>query len=183
MQENIQIKDHNLRFSWGFDRWDVNAPELVDFDWRMQSAIHHAEDPDGRIWWWSTEDNVWFALHEDAERIARLDHAFLVGELLRAVPVVRLFVRATSDGEREAARLALKRLGRAASDWSQVQLPTTLSTEERKRWSSFRTTFDAASTVYEMVTRSLRSKLAALTTNDIPEFSREIYDALRKADF
>lgn len=98
------------------------------------------------------------------EFILLRDNTEGISILRRAVPVIRLYLRAGSSGEQEAARAALERLASTISaDWRKRRAPHgwiwNLPTHE----------------IYQAATRSCRWQLTEL---DPPEFDETVYDGL-----
>jgi len=136
-------RDPTTRFLSGFDRWDKNALRR-SIIWRWDKSLHRV-DAMGGVWWWDCDAEIWWILDDERTATAWRDHAAVQPYLRRAVPIIRLFIGAATDGERFAAYRALRRIGRAITDtWRET------ATVEKPEGDC--ATYDHASSVYSEAT-------------------------------
>ena len=116
------------RFIVDFDRGDPDALHGWHILTRHPGHIWHAEDWHGQFWWLHPEEEVWYGLflRAHADKLTDADkeiEAYQDWEAFRSLwprlrGVLARLMRPSSEGEREAAAAALKRL--AASNNKQI---------------------------------------------------------------
>lgn len=105
-----QVRDQKYRFYHGFDRWDHAALKHRLITCSNSNVFDHAVDQHNMVWWWDTGEKIWMGISPEVDAVLLAENDLWVATLRRAVPVIRLFARATIPGEKEAAYQALVRL-------------------------------------------------------------------------
>ena len=103
----------DARYAGGFDRWNRNARTGWSILWRASEHGVFALGDGKSVWCWDSRDRIWNRIPDSEAAVILSEHDQAVARLRRALPVVRMFLDLDSGSEREAARLALHRIGAA----------------------------------------------------------------------
>ena len=165
-------RDPLTRYHSGFDRWCRDSLRDREITCRMSGEHLHALDQQGNLWFWHSDESVWWQMTEEHQAEALRDHAVLMRMLPKTVPVVRVYLSATLRGEREAARHALGRIG--AGVWAIWEhFDPIVEGCSIGRW------IVKPSEIYEQVTRCSRWLLDRC---DPPSFDEDVLATLREIE-
>lgn len=98
------------RYFGGFDRWSHRSLEQREIIVATANCVRVSLDEQGRIWWWDRGWGLWMGIGDPAEAHVKAEHDFYVATLDRAVPIAWILTRSSHEGERQAAKEALRRL-------------------------------------------------------------------------
>jgi hypothetical protein len=156
----------------GFDRYDRGARAGWLLIWRASEFVTFASGQGNSVWVWDKRDRSWDPVPaEDAALIWR-EHEFGIKQLARAVPVIGLYLNSPPGPEREAARLALARIGAAiAARWK--------AGADGNRPAHESGWIDDPAVIYALVTRDCRHHLGVDPTK--LRFSPRVFAELAEA--
>ena len=162
----------DARYEGGFDRWNCHARAGWALLWRASEHGLFVLGEGRSVWRWDSRDTIWSRIPQSEAAVILQEHDQAMARLRRALPVIRLYEKLEAGPEREAARLALQRIGVAIVDmWQEARLSDGLP--RGVGW------FDSPAAVYRAVTRDACMHLQA--AGRIP-FDAEIYAELVAGD-
>jgi len=144
-------RDPRARYEGGFDRWSRESRQGWTLVCREAAQRTLALGEGESVWSWDNAARIWERVDGQTTAGILRDHAHAMRRLRRAVLVVKL-LDSRIDGERDAAKLALQRIGAGIlADW---QLNTRDSTAGAHGW------MDHPASVYLAVTHDCRAHMA-----------------------
>jgi hypothetical protein len=145
-------RDPRSRHEGGFDRWSRDSRAGWLLLGRASEYAPYVLAEDQSVWVWDARERIWMRLPGDEATAMLREHHRALNRLRRALLVVPL-LSGESGVEREAARLALQRIGVAiVEEWNEG-----LPADGAPRGAAW---FDHPAAVYLAVTRDCRCHFA-----------------------